>query len=401
VNEDLGRFWTELEQNFPLGGARGFLRELLGERLESELERAGVLVHRRVADRYPCERWGGDGCPRVVHQRVDGKTLALCGNTPAQCASLELTARDIDFLAVSTDGLASAVGKALRLRVRAERLLSVHDGYRFGAFLPEPGVKHTVYFLARCGELDYSEGVDALRTHARGRTFAILMPTDRFISENLRRQTMSAGIPLISLADTVGLDEHGEFRALTDPLRLFAGIGVATSSTHPPVAHALVRERGAAPAWRALDAAGYERLVADVASYDVVADELTTSITKAQGKERVANVSAGYFKWIRAAAEKRQRYDPGTGDEDGVAAKQLFQRARQLFDLKRSTGWSIFQTEKIDGHAVYNFAPNDSVTFAFVFIARSGTAATRFAAEDERTPLEILMPPPLDRRPRL
>jgi len=60
-------------------------------------------------------------------------------------------------------------------------------------------------------------------TKKTGRTLAILVPTDRFLSENLRQRTAAAGVALISLSDVVGLDDSGTFQALVAPLEVFAG----------------------------------------------------------------------------------------------------------------------------------------------------------------------------------
>jgi hypothetical protein len=389
----LAVFWYELETSFPLGGARRRLRALVGDDLVGELERAGILAHRRVATSYPCDRWAGDGCPRVVRQSAEGRTLALCGNPTRQCATVELSANDVDFLAMSPEGLAAAVAKALQIRSRFEPLSGIRDGFRIGYFVPEPEVKHAVYFLSRCGERDYSEGLDALRTHARGQTVAVLLPTDRFISENLRRQTTAVGIPLLALADSVGLSSDGSLRALVPPLQLFAGVGAdegTQSAATAHVAHALMRERGGAPTWRTLDEAGYHRLIGDPSAYDIVADELTKTVLKPKIGKRTAHVPSWHFKAVRAALERRSYFDPGTGDDDGIAAKQMFQRARRIFDIKIDDRWAIFPTERTDHHAVYRFDPKSSVTFAFVFAAHGANRMPRFTAENEVTPVESL-----------
>jgi hypothetical protein len=78
-------------------------------------------------------------------------------------------------------------------------------------------------------------------------------------------------------------------------------------------------------------------------------------------------VQASHFKMIRAAVEARTNFDPETLDDDGVSAKQIFQRARQTFDIKSGKSWVLFKTEKIDNHAVYRFDPDASVSFALVF----------------------------------
>lgn len=375
MTADLTAFWQVLETNFPLGGPRRHVRELLGSDLAGALEQAGVLVQRRVADRYPCPRAGGDGCPREVIEREDGSVVAVCGNEPAECVDLELTAKDIEVIAVVPENLAEAIGKTLQVRTNVEPLSGLRHGYRVGTFIPEAGIKHAIYFVARCSEREYAEALDALRTHAVGQTFAVLLPTDRFVAEELRRQVAVAGITLVSLADAVGFDAQRGLRALVDPLKLFGGIGRpgigASEVSVPVVANALVRDGGGAPTWRSLDDDAYQSLVAAAVSYDIFADELAKTVTKRKGAERSANVPASQFKMIRAAVEKKANYDPGTADDDGVAAKQIFQRARQAFDLKTGTTWAIFKTDKVDNHAVYRFDPDASVSFAFVFAPKA------------------------------
>jgi hypothetical protein len=375
VTVDLTVFWQSLETNFPLGGPRRHIRELLGGDLAIALEQAGMLVQRHVADRYPCPRAGGDGCPRQLIEREDGSVVAVCGNEPAECADVELTVMDIEVVAVVPETLAEASGKALQIRTNVETLSGIRHGYRVGTFMPEAGIKHAIYFLARCSGREYAEALDALRTHAVGQTFAVLLPTDRFVTEDLRRQVAVAGIPLVSLEDAVGLDAQGGLCALSDPLKVFGGIarsGIGASEVSGPVvANALVRDGGGAPTWRSLDDVAYQSLVAAVSAYDVFADELAKTVAKRKGTERATNVPASQFKMIRAAVEKKANYDPGTADDDGVAAKQIFQRARQAFDLKTGTTWAIFKTDKVDNHAVYRFDPDASVSFAFVFAPKA------------------------------
>lgn len=368
---ELAGFWQLLETNFPMGGPRRHLRELLGAELVNALETAGILKHRRVAERYPCPRAGGDGCPRVVIERDDGTLVAVCGNEPTECADVELAATDVEVLAVVPEDLCEAIGKALKIRTGVEALPGLRNAYRVGTFIPEAGIKHAIYLVVRCSERECAEALDALRTHAAGQTFAVLLPSERFVTEQVRRQTSEAGIVLATLVDAVGLDATG-LRALGDPLQLFAAIGrpgVGADPTVAVVARALVRSGGGAPTWRSLDEAAYKTLVAAAGAYDLFADELTKTVAKGQGaaRKQSPNVQASHFKMIRSAIEAKANFDPGTSDDDGVAAKQIFQRARQTFDLKDGKSWRLFKTDKVDNHAVYRFAPDASVSFALVF----------------------------------
>jgi len=370
MTHDLAALWQLLETNFPLGGPRRHLRELLGAELVDALESAGILRHKHVAERYPCPRPGGDGCPRVVIDREDGSIVAVCGNEPAECADLKLASTDIEVLGVVAEDLCKAIGKALQVRPGVAALPGLRGAYRIGTFIREAGIKHAIYLVVRCSERDCAEAIDALRTHSSGQTFAVLLPTERFVSDEVRRQASAAGVVLVPLLDAVGLDGAG-LRALGDPLTIFSSIGRpgSTAQAAPVVARALVRGVGGVASWRELDEASYRDLVAAADSYDVFADELTKTVAKGNGRKRsrTSNVQVSHFNMIRAALEARANFDPDVGDDDGVAAKQIFQRARKIFDIGSGQSWALFKTDKVDNHAVYRFEPDAAVSFALVF----------------------------------
>jgi hypothetical protein len=367
----LARFWNELETNFPLGGPRRRLGELVGDDVTRALEAVGVLKYQRVADRYPCPRPGGDGCPRQVIELDDGRYEAVCGNVPPECPDLPLKVEDLAFLAVVPEALCAVIAKVLQIRPSVETLPGRRHVLRVGSFIPAAGVKHTIYLAVRSNERDYCECFDALKSAAIG-TFAVLVPTDRFVSEQAWRALASVAAPVIALSDGVDLGETG-LSALVEPLELFACIGRQGPGLLTPgplvVACALVRSRGGKAEWRNLDQFAYETLVSATKEFDIFADELTKSVSKGPDKkrERKSNLQGSYFVLVRDAAERRSKYDPGTGDSDPSSAKQLFQRARKAFDLKVGRGWALFKTDIVDNHATYRFDPEPSVAFALIF----------------------------------
>ncbi|MFZ5786654.1 MAG: hypothetical protein ACOY3Y_09460, partial [Acidobacteriota bacterium] len=192
----LARFWAELETNFPLGGPRRRLGEMVGDDAARALEAAGVLKYQRVADRYPCPRPGGDGCPRHVVELEDGRYEAVCGNDPPECPDLALKEEDLAFLAVVPEELCAVIAKVLQIRPAVETLPGRRHVLRVGSFIPEAGVKHTIYLAVRSNERDYGECFDALKAAAAG-TFVVLVPTDRFISEETRRALASVAAPVV------------------------------------------------------------------------------------------------------------------------------------------------------------------------------------------------------------
>jgi hypothetical protein len=367
-------FWEILETNFPLGGLRRHLGELVGEDVVRALEDAGVLKYLRVADRYPCPRPGGEGCPRHVVELDDGSYEAVCGNDPPECPDFPLKKEDLAFLAVVPDELSAAVAKVLQIRAAVEVLPGRRHVFRVGSFIPEAGIKHIIYLAARCNERDYGECLDALKVHAAGQTFAVLVPTERFISEETRRSLASVAAPVIALVDAIDLSDAG-LTALVDPLKLFGAIGrhgPGPLATAPSVvARALLRSAGGSAKWHDLDQGAYDHLVSTASQFDIFADELSRSVTKGRGKNRKhkTGVKSSYFRMIRAGADRRSDFDPATDgpSEEGVSGKQIFQRARKAVDLGSRNTWALFKTDIADNHATYRFDPDTSVTFALIF----------------------------------
>lgn len=367
--------WETLETNFPLGGARKHLRGLLGDDLVGALESAGILAQRRVADTYPCPGTGGFDCPRVIVSLDDGTYAAVCGNEPAACAELTLSAEDVAHLSVDPENLCAAVAAALKIRGTPEAVPGLAHVYRAGNFIPDPGVRHPVYFAVRCQRRDYAEVLDAIRSRQDGGAFAVMVPTDRFLAEDTVRQMTTLGIPLLPLCDAVGLDGTA-LTALVDPLRYFAGIGGRGAGPAPVaaavVAQALVCRGDGDATWRNLDEAGYQDLVAAADQYEIFADERGRTAARTVGGERQqrSGVQASYFQFLRACARHRGYFDPGTDlrfDEIYKDPKQNFVRARKAIDVKTDDNWKLFKTRMVDNHAKYEFSPDQKTIFALVF----------------------------------
>jgi hypothetical protein len=237
-----------------------------------------------------------------------------------------------------------------------------------------------VFLVVRCSDSDYSEVLDALRSREERGAFAVLVPTDRFIADDVARQMSSMGIPLLQLDDVIGVDD-GKLTALVDPLTYFGRIGQTgpgTTTTVPSVvAQALVCDGKGKPSWRNLDEQGYQELIDAADGYLIFADERsrTSARTKKNKREKKDKLLASYFQLLRACAEHRGYYDPATDLRfDGVFddPKQTLVRARQHIDVKvpqqgANDDYAIFKTRLVDRHSVYEFDPTPGVAFALLF----------------------------------
>ena len=325
-----------------------------------------------MADTVACPHPGGAGCPRQVIERSDGSFQAICGNVPPECDEVDLTLEDVEVLGVEPERLCEALRRPLCTGGKVESFPGLRGVYRTGTFKPDPSTRHAVYFVARCDARDYAVALEALRSQQEGASFAVLAPTDRFISADTTRQMATLGIPIVALRGTIGADEAGQLTMSDDPLHVLGGTGRRTHMVSgPPVARVRTQD-----GWEDLDEPGYRRLVEAADEYDIVADEKARVVWKHGRSED--GIRASYFRMIRAAVERTGRFDPGVDgpDDDQESGKQIFQRARQAIDVKYraddgTTQWRLFKSVKFDKHTEYLFQPDPGCCFALIFLPRS------------------------------
>lgn len=380
---DVTKFLEALETNFPLSGVRAALSKKVGQDTVTALERAGLVTFLRVADTYPCPQPAGSGCPRqVVHHSDGDRITAVCGNDPPECGDIKLTAKDIEIVGVVPQRLCEALRSPLLFGGKTEDVPGLNQIFRAGTFQPRSGVRKAVYFAARCSAREYAILLDVLRSRHGTDGFALLVPTDRFVSEETIRESAAKGIVVLPLADAIEMDASGQFVAKVDASELFAGIGRIGPG---PIASAgtVYSQARTHDGWENLDEAGYRELLRNADQYDIFADEHTKVVRKREkfdGKKRgmtssPSRASANYFHLIRKAVEARGYFDPMV-TEDKDSGKQIFQRARAAFDIKvvgadGKSHWKLLKSVSGDNHTVYQFKPDEGVTFALIFLPKS------------------------------
>jgi hypothetical protein len=363
-------WWTQLEVAPAFGGPRRHLHDLLDTDVVKFLEQAGVLRHGGIAPTYPCTERRGDQCPRVVIQ-IDGAYQAVCGNAPAECPDLILDESEVSLLTTDLLRLCRIIAPALQVLGIPEGIPDLHGVHRIGAIVPQPGIRYPVYFVIRSNARSYAEALGALVARQTGRPFSMLIPTSRFLTDDIEHQARTMGVNIVALADVMVLARDG-LACAVDPATLFASVGQRT----PPafgaaggvVARALVGDRASAPRPQDLDEPRYQELLARACDYDIFADEKTRSVRK--GGKVIENIPVSHFRSIEAAVNSRRHFDPTVDGPELASGKQIFQRARQSFDIKADgPSWKIFKTIRTEEkHAVYSFRPDADVSFAFIFI---------------------------------
>ena len=348
-------WWTRLEAAPRFGGPRRHIQDLLASDVTAFLERTGILCQGRTAPSFPCTERRGDNCPRTVVE-IDGEYHAVCGNRPSECPDIILTEHEAAHLSISMVGLCRGIGAALGTRGKPEIVRILANVHRVGAIILGPGVKYPVFLVIRSSAQSYAEALGALAARQDGASFLMLVPTDRFLTDGIERQARTLGVTIMALADVLELNDEG-LVATTDPKQLLAILGQRTvsglSAAGTIVARVLICDGRSPPGWRDLDEQQYQALIADTGVYDVFADKRQRYVLKSGAKVK-DKIPDSHFSTILSAVKSRGHYDPNICGPDLPAGKQIFQRARSVFDVKTGkSSWRMFQSVKHEeGHTV-------------------------------------------------
>ena len=364
-------WWARLEAAPCFGGPRRYVRDLLGVELARALETGGVLRQVGIAPNYPCEERAGDHCPRAVVE-IDGAHHAVCGNRPIGCRDLVLTEREAGLLITNMMSLCKIIASTLGTRGSPESIRDLSGVHRIGSIIPEPGIRYPVYLVIRSNAQSYAEAFGALVGRQAGTPFSMLVPTGRFLTDQIEHEAQTRGVVILTLDDILILVD-GRFACVADPATLFSDLGQRPrggfGTAGQTVARALVCNGKSQARWQELDEKQYQALLADASSYDVFADEKTKTVRK-EGSIR-DKVPQSYFRLVEAAMRSRAHFDPTIAGPALDSGKQLFQRARQYFDIKSgASSWKMFKTVRTEErHAVYAFRPDSDLSFALIFLA--------------------------------
>lgn len=356
------RTWTAIEEHFPPAGVRARMSALLGEASLASLERAGVVVLGAVATRYPCPAPCPEGCPLEVLENEDGTFTAFC---PTETEELTLSEDDVRLRCLDLARFVEMLRRTLNITGRHEWLPGLPNVCRLGAHVPAPGVRFPIFFVARCSPADYAATFDVLLAQGGGKPFAAVVLTRRHISHEAERRLAEAGVVVVVLAEVLRIGHDG-LRSVVEPCELFGRLGQAPAGKGSEVVARAIIGRNGRFSWSDLDQDTYEGLVAQRERYDIFADELTRTCSK-RGK-RTEKINPAHFATIRAAMERRSKYDPDRdAPGDRACARQTFQRARKTFDIGSRKTWKLFKTDESDEVTRYDFNPDPDVSFVFIF----------------------------------
>ncbi len=211
----LARFWKSLE-DIPDATTNRWEWSL---RLKDELPAAECYLTStgRRAKEIACPSPGGDGCPRKIVKHSDGRFRAVCGNRPAECDPLDMTAEDVTCLALDRKKLAAAVGTILNApsapgaQERGAVMLvgshAVAAGIGIPVFLMIPGPMKEVS-LENVPELDGPA--------------AFVLPTIDSVSHQFKTALKSSGHSILTLGEIGGVDAQRRLTGLQSPENLLS-----------------------------------------------------------------------------------------------------------------------------------------------------------------------------------
>jgi hypothetical protein len=280
----------------------------------------------------------------------------------------------VALLGIDMPCLCRIIASALSIRAGPESVRGLVGVHRVGSVIPEPGIRYPVYLVIRSSARSYAEALGALVARQAGRPFAALLPTGRFLTEDVERQARTMGVGIIVLADVMAL-EGDRLSCCADSVTLFSSLGqrapAIVDGVGETVAQALICNGRSPPRWQDLDEPAYRALAAEASAFDVFADEQTKIVDKGPSDARQINTAtASHFGIVRLAVTKRGYFDPVQDDpRERTSAQQIFQRARNLFDPRIGRGpWRLFKTIEGPEGSLYHFSPDQGVSFAFVFL---------------------------------
>jgi hypothetical protein len=368
----MANLWARLEAAPDFGGPRRHLQGLLGDDLVALLERTGILKAGRESPTFPCTGLKGLGCRRQIVE-IDDELHAVCENLPVECPDLLLSARDATKLTVDLVELCHALNLVFELKGAPEPIPDVVGVVKVGYLDSDRVNRQPVYLATRSSGKAYGEAIASLAIRQGGVPLAILMPTARFLTDQVERRAQQVSAKVVVLCDVVAIGPAGFTTTAKREHLLFDDRtlgGAASSGLAEIVARALICDGDGEPRWHDLNENEYKSLRSEASRYNVFADELRRSIIKPDSNTIVEQVRSSHFSTIRTAVTSVGRYDPNISGPDLTSSKQIFQRARAEFDVKLgASAWSIFQSVRHEeGHVVYSFAPRPGVSFAYVFL---------------------------------
>lgn len=170
----LEQFWRALESVPGLALITVDWKEELG--LDFDAAQRFLRPTDQQASAYPCPSPGGDGCPRRIVLHGPEEIIAVCGDSPRNCDTVELRPADIVIYEVNLRLLCVEITAALDLKGTQQPVPVVDQVWSLGAYVPRVGEQVLVYFALPTPWKEFRQIVMELLAGVEAR-FLLLTPT--------------------------------------------------------------------------------------------------------------------------------------------------------------------------------------------------------------------------------
>ncbi|MDW8356219.1 MAG: hypothetical protein RMK57_17000 [Bryobacterales bacterium] len=203
----LTRLWRALESIPGLLDVPAFWEHYCGE--DFALIQPYLLPTDVFGHQYPCPRYPRDSeCPRRIVDYGDGEFAAICRHSHQFCERIPLTPKDALIHTIDVARFAGALAPALKIRPQKIREFC---GLREIGVSIAPSTRNCPAFLAIVNSVGQLQRFlhELLLSHPT--PFILLAPTSKFLTADHLRLLDRHKSQVVSLEETVGVDDDGHF----------------------------------------------------------------------------------------------------------------------------------------------------------------------------------------------
>jgi hypothetical protein len=208
--QKLNQLWQALERCPGLIAALAFWQEWCG--LEFPVVEAFLRPTDELASTYPCPHPTGSECPRSIVDLGDGEYVAVCRDPWKICGDVAVPPKDALLHRIDIAVLTKAVAAPLGIRSHApeERRPCA---WAFGILATRSRLQLPAFLVCAHSQASFSTTIRDLLL-ASSSALIVVAPTRNYQTVDLQEQLTSRQCEFISLEDSIGVDERGQFAAL-------------------------------------------------------------------------------------------------------------------------------------------------------------------------------------------
>jgi hypothetical protein len=160
-----------------------------------------------LAHSIDCPKPGGPGCPRQIVEHGFNDLVAVCGNSPRECASLPVLRQDVIIHELKIEPLLTELGLLLNIQGPApEKILPLT--WNLGTYAASGRPARPVFLSLEADPCELRLAIMTL-LNQRGASFVLLIPSRQLCPASLLPLLQDSGVSLSALdelADLGGVD---------------------------------------------------------------------------------------------------------------------------------------------------------------------------------------------------